>query len=76
MGAWFLASAFSQFLAAIIAQYASVKQHGGAVVPVPLETVGVYGEVYKLIALMGLAAGVVCLLTAPLLSRWMHPEAD
>lgn len=76
MGAWFLASAFSQFLAAIIAQYASVKQHGGSVVPIPLETVGVYGEVYKLIALMGLAAGAVCLLTAPLLSRWMHSEAD
>lgn len=76
MGAWFLASAFSQFLAAIIAQYASVKQHGGAVVPVPLETVGVYGDVYKLIALMGFIAGAVCLLTAPLLNRWMHSEVE
>ena len=70
MGAWFLATAFSQFLAAIIAQYAAVPEQ--AVVPAPIETVDLYGGVYGLIAMMAVASGIICLILAPLLSKWMH----
>ncbi|HEY3393889.1 MAG TPA: oligopeptide:H+ symporter, partial [Lacipirellulaceae bacterium] len=48
MGTWFLATAFSQFLAAIIAQFTGVG-HGGeetAGIPVPSVTVNVYGDVF------------------------------
>ncbi len=71
MGSWFLATAFSQFLAAIIAQYATVND-GGNIVPGPSETVHIYGDVYFGIAICSLAAGGLCLLLSPLLTRWMH----
>lgn len=77
MGAWFLATAFSQFLAAIIAQFTGVGQEGeGAAVtlPVPKETVHVYGDVFGKIAMAAVVSALVCLLLSPLLSRWMHAE--
>lgn len=72
MGSWFLATAFSQFLAAIIAQFAAVNEGGGNFVPVPSATVHIYGEVYKLIAIMAVASGLFCLLISPILKKWMH----
>ena len=72
MGSWFLATAFSQFLAAIIAQFAAVNEGGGNFVPIPSQTVHIYGDVYKLIAIMAVASGVVCLVISPLLKKWMH----
>ncbi|MCL4206353.1 MAG: oligopeptide:H+ symporter [Pirellulaceae bacterium] len=79
MGAWFLATAFSQLLAAIIAQFTGVSgsEDGGAVViPPPVETVEIYGTVFGQVALAAIASGVICLLLAPLLSYWMHPRAE
>ena len=76
MGAWFLATAFSQFLAAIIAQFAAVNEGGGNFVPAPVETVHIYGDVYKLIAIMAVASGVFCLVLSPLLKKWMHIGVD
>lgn len=77
MGTWFLATAFSQFLAAIIAQFTGVT-HGGNggnnVIPVPAETVGVYGGVFGKIALAAIASGILCLILSPLLSYWMHSD--
>ncbi len=73
MGSWFLATAFSQFLAAIIAQFASVNEEGsGNFVPAPIETVHIYGDVYKMIAIMAVASGIVCLILSPILKKWMH----
>ncbi len=75
MGAWFLATAFSQFLAAIIAQFAAVKNEGGGnFIPEPIETVDLYGDVYQLIAYMAIGSGLVCLALTPLLKKWMHLE--
>ena len=73
MGTWFLATAFSQFLAAIIAQFTGVGagENGGGV-PIPRETVHIYGDVFGTVALTAIGAGVVCLALAPLLKRWMH----
>lgn len=78
MGVWFLATAFSQFLAAIIAQFTGVThaEEGGGAVPPPIETVNVYGDVFGKIALAALISAVVCFLLAPILNRWMHPEVE
>jgi POT family proton-dependent oligopeptide transporter len=77
MGAWFLATAFSQFLAAIIAQFTGVSEGadgGGTVIPIPSETVHVYGGVFGKIALAALISALICFALSPLLSRWMHAE--
>lgn len=76
MGAWFLATAFSNFLAGIIAGFTGVSEHGSkeTSVPIPLETVHVYGGVFKVIAITGIACGVFCLLISPLLYRGMHTD--
>lgn len=72
MGSWFLATAFAQFLAGIIAQFASVNEGGGDIVPIPSATVHIYGDVYKLLAILACGSGVVCLALSPLLKKWMH----
>jgi POT family proton-dependent oligopeptide transporter len=74
MGAWFLATAFSQYLAALIAQLTGVRGEGeGAqVVPPPSETVHLYGDVFGQIAIIAVASSLVCLALSPLLRRWMH----
>lgn len=77
MGTWFLASAFSQFLAAIIAQFTGVSsggEGGEAVIPPPIETVQVYGGVFGKIAVSAIISAVICFALSPLLNRWMHPE--
>lgn len=76
MGAWFLATAFSQYLAAIISQFTGVEHGGGDenVIPIPLETVHVYGDVFQQIAVAACACGVFCLILSPLLKKWMHSD--
>ncbi len=76
MGAWFLATAFSQYLAAIISQFTGVEHEGGKenVIPIPLETVHVYGDVFKQIAIAACACGVICLVLSPVLKKWMHSD--
>ncbi|MBM3999918.1 MAG: peptide MFS transporter [Planctomycetes bacterium] len=76
MGAWFLATAFSQFLAAIIAQFTGVSEgDGGQVsIPVPSETVDVYGGVFGKIAIAAIVSAGICFLLVPVLKRWMHEE--
>ena len=78
MGAWFLATAFSNFLAGIIATFTGVS-HGGEgeqVIPPPIETVDLYGNVFGTIAITAMCSAAVCFVLSPLLSRWMHPEVD
>ncbi|TWT82249.1 Dipeptide permease D [Planctomycetes bacterium CA13] len=74
MGGWFLATAFSQYLAAIISQLTGVSEGGdaGSVIPPPTETVSVYGGVFGTIAITAILSGAVCLLLAPWLTHWMH----
>ena len=77
MGAWFLATAFSQYLAAIISQFTGVEHGGGDeknVIPIPLETVHVYGDVFKQIAIAACVCGMICLFLSPLLKKWMHSD--
>ena len=78
MGAWFLATAFSNYLAGIIAMFTSVETHGAEeqVIPPPIETVNTYGDVFGMLALVAAGSALICFALAPLLSRWMHPEVD
>ncbi|GIW79451.1 MAG: hypothetical protein KatS3mg105_1258 [Gemmatales bacterium] len=78
MGMWFLATAFSQFLAAIIAQFTRVGGHGSeggsGAIPIPNETVRIYGDVFGQIAITAIGSALICFLLAPLLRRWMHED--
>jgi POT family proton-dependent oligopeptide transporter len=75
MGTWFLATAFSQYLAAIISQFTGVEEGGGGGgVPLPRDTLMLYGDVFEKIAIAGLISAAVCFALVPLLKRWTHPE--
>jgi POT family proton-dependent oligopeptide transporter len=73
MGMWFLATAFSQYLAAIISQFTGVGEGGGAPEgALPAETVHVYGAVFGNIALAAIVSAAVCTALLPWLRRLMH----
>ncbi len=76
MGAWFLATAFSNYLAGMIASLTGVSGEEGAeqVIPPPAETVHIYGGVFGKIAITAIASAVICFALAPLLRRWMHSD--
>ena len=80
MGAWFLATAVSQYVAGQIATLTGVPQSEGAteaLIPPPTETLALYADVFGRIALWAIGAGLCCWLLAPLLTRWMqedHPK--
>jgi POT family proton-dependent oligopeptide transporter len=76
MGAWFLATSFSSFLAGIIAQFTGVESTGGNgnSLPPPTETVHVYGNVFGQIGIAAGIASAAVFALSPLLVRWMHQE--
>lgn len=78
MGAWFLATAFSNYLAGIIATLTGVGHGNGAekAFPHPIETVHVYGGVFAQIAVAAIASGILLLVLSPLLVKWMHTEVQ
>jgi POT family proton-dependent oligopeptide transporter len=78
MGAWFLATAFSNYLAAMIAQLTGVHAGEGAesVFPAPIQTVAIYGDVFGKIALTAIGSALICFAMAPLLKKWMHSDAQ
>ena len=78
MGSWFLALAFSNYLASMIAKLTGVgNEHGGPqVIPAPIDTVNIYGEVFGRIAIAAMISALICFMLSPLLARWMHPEVD
>ncbi len=77
MGAWFLATALSSLLSGIIATFTVSSDADGELlgVPVPTETVGIYGEVFFTIAAAALVSAVIAFALSPWLKRWMHEEA-
>lgn len=70
MGAWFLATAYSEVLAAAFGKLASIDiPHDGA-----LDTLGAaakYSELFELMAWIGLGFGALVLLLSPLMRRGM-----
>ena len=79
MGGWFLATAFSEYLAGKIATLTGVSHGGGgesAGVPAPIETLHVYGDVFGKIGLAAAASGVLLFALSPLLKKWMHTDVE
>ncbi len=74
MGTWFLATAYAQSLAAIVAQFTDVTKGANISVPPPVETVHVYGHVWGVIAVVTICSALICFALARQLTRWMHSE--
>jgi POT family proton-dependent oligopeptide transporter len=74
MGAWFLATAFSNYLSAMIAMFTGVSHEGEgpAVLPPPTETAQMYADVFGPIALAAVISALIMFALTPLLNRWMH----
>ncbi len=71
MGTWFLATAFSEALAALFGKLAAVDVPEGQAMNVA-EAAARYGDLFWLMTGIGIACGVVALLLSPLLRRMMH----
>ncbi len=77
MGAWFLATAFSNFLAGMIASLTGIEHGGGesgGVLPAPVDTVNTYGDVFGKIAIAAIVSSIICFALVPVLKRWMHED--
>ncbi len=74
MGMWYLAIAFANYAASLIAQLTNIQPEGGdlAVDLVPAETVMVYGNVFGQVAVLTVAVGIVMALVSPLVHRGTH----
>ncbi len=71
MGAWFLATAYSEMMAAQLAKLAAVSTVDGAVSDVGAALQS-YTELFSSLCYTGLAVGAVLLLVSPVLKRLMH----
>ncbi len=78
MGGWFLSTAFSEYVAGIIATFTGVHGEGGSErpIPAPVDTVHVYGGVFGTIGLASMIAAVALFALSPLLKKWMHSSGD
>ena len=71
MGTWFLATAFSETLAALLAKLASLDIPEGAAINMA-EAGAKYSHLFWLLMWVGIGSGVFFLLVSPLLRRMMH----
>lgn len=71
MGVWFLSISVAQYVAGVVAQFASVETVGGQVtnLKVSLDT---YTQVFTLISYWAIGLGVLLLLLSWPLKKWMH----
>ena len=71
MGSWFLATAYSEFVAAQLAKLAAVETVNGQVTNIATALAS-YTELFNNLLWVGLAAGAFMLVISPLLKKWMH----
>lgn len=71
MGCWFLATAYSEFVAAQLAKLAAVDTSGGQVTDTGAALLR-YTDLFEKLGWVGLAVGAILLLLSPLLRRMMH----
>lgn len=71
MGVWFLATAGAEYVAALLANLASIETSGGEVTDVIQATQGYIDLFYKLFVVGGVI-GVLVLLVSPLIKKLMH----
>ncbi len=73
MGVWYLSSAFAQYAAGMIAALMSVREEGVAAETLnPVDTVMVYGDVFRGIAIVAVGVGVFLAIASPLIRKGMH----
>ncbi|SEK82580.1 proton-dependent oligopeptide transporter, POT family [Pseudoxanthomonas sp. GM95] len=73
MGTWFLATAFSEMLAAMFGKLASIEVPEGQAMNV-VEASAKYAHLFWLMTWIGLGCGIIALLAAPLLKWMMRPH--
>ncbi len=73
MGAWFLYSGLSNFLAGIIAQSTGSETIGGQLTDVAAAK-ATYVDVYSSVGLIGIGIAVLMLLISPLIKHWMKTD--
>ena len=71
MGAWFLATAYSEYVAAQISKIAAVDTVDGRVTDIAVALAG-YEELFGALMWIGVGAGVFMLLVTPLMKKLMH----
>ncbi|MEP5766431.1 MAG: oligopeptide:H+ symporter [Halieaceae bacterium] len=71
MGAWFLATAYSEFVAAQISKLAAIDTSGGQVADIA-SALASYTELFGKLFWVGLGVGLVMLLLSPFLKKLMH----
>jgi len=71
MGAWFLATAYAEIVAAQISKLAAVKTDAGAVTDLAAALVS-YTDLFSKLLWIGLGVGLVMLIISPLLKKGMH----
>lgn len=71
MGTWFLATAYSELVAAQIAKFAAIEMKPGEVMDISA-AVGTYAEFFNNLFMIGGGFGLLVLLVSPLLRRGMH----
>jgi POT family proton-dependent oligopeptide transporter len=75
MATWFLASSWAQWLGAKIAQLTASETVAGQVLD-PGKALATYVEVFKMIGLWGVGAGVLLIALSPILKKWAHGASD
>ncbi len=71
MGTWFLATAFSETLAALFGKLAAIDIPEGATLNVA-DAAAKYAHLFWLMTWIGLGFALLAFLAAPLLKRMMH----
>ncbi len=71
MGVWFLSASFSQYVGGIIAAAASVDSADGLNVD-RIAALAVYGDIFGLLAKIAICVGLVVMVLAPFVRRFMH----
>jgi POT family proton-dependent oligopeptide transporter len=71
MGVWFLATASSEFIAAVLANLAKIDTQGGEVENIG-EAVQIYGNLFNTLFWSGLIFGGILLVLSPLLKKLMN----
>jgi POT family proton-dependent oligopeptide transporter len=71
MGAWFLATAYSEFVAAQLAKLAAIDTASGTVTDVGI-ALSSYTALFTDMLYLGLGVGALLLLISPLLKKMMH----
>ena len=73
MGAWFLYSGLSNYLAGFIAKSTGAETLGGQLTDVAAAKAG-YISVYSNVAYVAIGIAVIMLLISPLIKKWMHMD--